>query len=171
MKSTLSLAVAVAAFVLGAECGNETIVFSPALIHHTDRHDLSHIHPASNVSLHYASNTTTSENTNINVTHTMKYPAVLLEQIASVTRVDCSADSVAVTFNDSSIFEATQVSWSGEGAFVLVTNHLGDCDVELERGMFLVKSMSWNNESLVATASSELSNVSSVAGELPPNVV
>ena len=65
MKSTISLGVAVAAFVLGAECRNKKIVFSPALMQHTDRHGLSHIHLASNISLHYASNTTTSGNTNI----------------------------------------------------------------------------------------------------------
>jgi hypothetical protein len=170
MKSTLSLAVAVMLLVVSTECRNKTTVFAPALMPHIDRHDLSHIHPSSNVSLHYASNTTTSGNTDINITHTMRYPAVLLEQIASVSSVDCSAHSVAVTFNDTSIFEATQVSWSGEGTFVLVTNHLGDCDVELERGMFLVKSLSWNNESLVAIASSELSNISTLASKFSPDL-
>ena len=165
MKSTLSLAVAVAALVIGAECRNKTTVFAPALMPHTDRHDLSHIHPTSNVSLHYASNTTDAGNTSINVTHTMRYPAVLLEQIASVSSVDCSAESVAVTFNDSTVFEATERAWSSEGTFVMVTNHLGDCDVELERGMFLVKGLSFNNDSLVITANSQMSNVSSVAGK------
>jgi hypothetical protein len=167
MKSTLSLAVTLTVLLVGAECRNKTAVFAPALMPHTDRHDLSHIHPSSNIPLHYASNTTTSGNSNINVTHSMRYPAVLLEQIAAVSNVNCSADSVAVTFNITSVFEAAQLSWSGEGTFVLVTNHLGDCDVELERGMFLVKTLSWNNESLVAIASSELSNVSSVAGMFP----
>lgn len=165
MKSTLSFAFAVAALAVGVECRNKTTLFAPVLAPHTDRHDLSHIYPASNISLHYASNTTVSGNSNINVTHTMKYPAVLLEQIASVSSVDCSTDSVAVTFNDSTVFEATEASWSAEGTFVLVTNHLGDCDAELERGMFLVRSLSFNKAALVATASSELSNISSVAGK------
>ena len=165
MKSTLSFAVAIAALVVGAECRNQTTVFAPAHMPHTDRHDLSHIQPASNITLHYASNTTNAGNAGINVTHTMRYPTVLLEQIASVSSVDCSADSVAVTFNDSTAFEATQTAWSSEGTFVMVTNHLGDCDVELERGMFLVKGLSFNNDSLVVTASSQISNVSSVAGK------
>lgn len=165
MKSILRLAVAIAALVAGVECRNKTTVFAPALMPHTDRHDLSHIHPASNISLHYASNATGTGKTNMNVTHSMKYPAVLLEQIASVSSVVCSAHSVTVTFNDSTAFEATEASWSAAGMFVLVTNHLGDCDVELERGMFLVKSVSFKNTSLVATASSEISNTSSVAGK------
>jgi hypothetical protein len=85
--------------------------------------------------------------------------------VASVSSVICSADSVAVTFNDSSVFEATEAAWTAEGTFVLVTNHLGDCDVELERGMFLVKSLTWSNASLVATAKSQVANISTVAGK------
>lgn len=165
MKSVLSLAVAVAALAVGAECRNKTTIFAPSLMPNTDRHDLSHIYPSSNISLHYAPNTTAVGNTNINVTHTMKYPAVLLEHIASVSSVQCSADSVAVTFNDSSVFEATEAAWSAEGTFVLITNHLGDCDVELERGMFLVNSLTWCNVSLVATAKSQVANISSVAAQ------
>ena len=83
MKSVLSLAVAVAALVVGAECRNKTTIFAPSLMPNTDRHDLSHIYPSPNVSLHYAPNTTAVGNTNINVTHTMKYPAVLLEHSKS----------------------------------------------------------------------------------------
>ena len=83
MKSVLSLAVAGAALVVGAECRNKTTIFAPSLMPNTDRHDLSHIYPSSNVSLHYAPNTTAVGNTNINVTHTMKYPAVLLEHSKS----------------------------------------------------------------------------------------
>jgi hypothetical protein len=165
MKSTLSLAVTVLALIASAECRNKTTVFAPALMPHSDRHDLSHVHPVTNVSLNYASKTTTAGGSHINVTHTMKYPAVVLEQIASVSSVDCTAESVAVTFNDSTVFEATEASWSSEGTFVLITNHLGDCDVELERGMFLVKGLSFNSDSLVVTASSRVSNVSSVAGK------
>ena len=85
--------------------------------------------------------------------------------VASVSSVKCSADSVAITFNDSSVFEATEAAWSAEGTFVLITNHLGDCDVELERGMFLVNSLTWSNVSLVATAKSQVANISSVAGK------
>jgi hypothetical protein len=221
MKSIPSLSfIALAALVIGAECRNKTTIFAPSLMPNTDRHDPSHIYPSSSVSMHYASNMTAVGNTHINVTHAMKYPAVLLEQskleqsfavscngskptqpvesieriskfpirsfrsfplqavlsnancfaVASISSVNCSANSVAITFNDSSIFEATEAAWSAEVPLVLVTNHLGDCDVELERGIFLVKSLTWNNASLVATANSQVANVSSVASKFFANL-
>ena len=95
MKSILSLAVAVTALVVGAECRNKTTVFAPSLMPNIDRHDLSHIYPSPNVSLHYTSNRSVVRNTNINVTHTMKYPAVLLEQSES----EQSFSSHAITRN------------------------------------------------------------------------
>jgi len=141
-------------------------IFAPAPMLNKDRHDPAEVQPSTTASLHYASNLTNNQDSNINITHTMKYPTVILENVASVVSVDCDAVSVAVTFNDSSIFETTQTAWDTVGDFVLITNHLGDCDVELERGYFLVQSLSFDNTTLVATASSEKSNVSSVAGEL-----
>jgi len=166
MKPVFSLAVLATTFVTVVECGDKTIVFAPALMPFTDRHDPSNIQPSTNISLHYASNTTSYSNSNINVTHALKVPSVVLENIASVVSVDCTSDSVAVTFNDSSIFELSQRSWNASEPFIMVTNHLGDCDVELERGIFLATSLSWSNESLVCTASSQAVNVSSAAGKI-----
>ena len=45
------------------------------------------------------------------VNNTMKYPTVVLEDIASIINVDCTADSVAVTFNDTTTFEKAQSAW------------------------------------------------------------
>src|SRR5438552_4043319 len=72
--------------------------FNPAPMPNIDRHDPTHLIPSKAISLHYQTNSTTAANPKVNVTHTMKYPSVLLEQIASVTNVHCSANSVAVTF-------------------------------------------------------------------------
>jgi hypothetical protein len=47
----------------------------------------------------------------------------------------------------------------------MITNHLGDCDPELQRGFFLVGSISYDNITLVATASSSMTNVSNTAGK------
>lgn len=70
-------------------------------------------------------------------------------------------------FNDTSAFETTQSAWSAtlNQTFVLVTNHLGDCDEELERGFFVVNSLSWDKEGLVCTARSKKSDVASTASE------
>ena len=142
---------------------NPPQVFAPALAPGIDTHSLTYIIPQTNVSLFYGSNVT--ETASIRVNHTMRYPTVLLEQIASVISVDCSNTSVVVTFNNTDAFEATEAAWNAENQFVLVTNHLGDCDAELERSYFLVSSLSFDSTTLVATASSERGNVSSTAGK------
>ena len=51
----------------------------------------------------------------------------------------------------------------------MVTNHLGECDPELERGFFIVDSISFDNTTLVATASSAGTNISATAGKLLEN--
>jgi hypothetical protein len=142
---------------------NPSTVFTPALAPGVDAHSLTYVIPQTNVSLFYSSNVT--EAASIRVSHTMRYPTVLLEQIASVINVDCSNTSVVVTFNNTDAFEATEAAWIAESQFVLVTNHQGDCDAELERSYFLVSSLSFDNTTLVATASSERGNISSTAGK------
>ncbi|KUJ24151.1 uncharacterized protein LY89DRAFT_13540 [Mollisia scopiformis] len=142
---------------------NVTNVFAPVTAPHVDTQDIANIVPQSNVSLYYASNITTSAGLVVN--HTMALPAVLLEEIASISSVDCTPSSVAVTFNDSSFFAAAESVWTSNGTFVMITNHLGDCDPELERSFFVVDSLSFDNTTLVATASSLKSNVSSTAAK------
>lgn len=138
-------------------------VFQPVPVVGLDRHSTARVAPSLDLPvLPYASNTS---DTLVLVNHTMKYPSVLLEGIASVSNVDCSATDVAITFNDSSIFELTQSQWSNK-TFVLVTNHLGDCDAELERGFFLVDGVNWDNPALVATATSTKSSINTTACKL-----
>jgi hypothetical protein len=143
---------------------NTTKLFGPALAPGVDLHSITNVVPQANVSLFYGSNLTNTASVNVN--HTMRYPTVLLEHIASIISVDCSVDSVAMTFNDSSVFETTQAAWIADGTVVFVTNHLGDCDPELERGFFLSSSLSFDNTTLIATASSSKANISSIAGKL-----
>jgi hypothetical protein len=142
---------------------NTTNVFAPALAPGVDTHGVKSVVPQTNVSLFYGSNLTSSAS--VNVKHTMKYPTVLLEQIASIINVDCFADSVAMTFNNSGVFATTQTAWTADGIVVFITNHLGNCDPELERGFFLATSLSFDNATLIATASSAKANISSIAGK------
>ncbi|KAF4634840.1 hypothetical protein G7Y89_g3256 [Cudoniella acicularis] len=173
MKPSFGLTlIASAALVVADDCDCGPSLFGPAPIP-VDTHSAARVVPVTELALPYNSNTSS---THVNVNHTMRYPSVVLETIASVVGVDCSATSVQMTFNDSSIFDATQATWTAEGNFVLVTNHLGDCDAELERGFFLVNSLSWDNSTLVCTASSSKANVSTTAestqitfGKLPTN--
>lgn len=141
-----------------------TNVFAPIPAPYVNTQDNACLTPKENVSLYYASNITADSSMVVN--HTMALPAVLLEEIASISNVDCTPSSVAVTFNDSSVFAAARSAWTTDGTIVLITNHLGDCDPELERSFFVVDSLSFDNKTLVATASSLKSNVSSTVGEL-----
>jgi hypothetical protein len=88
---------------------NVTNVFGATVNPTINRYDLAHVLPNFNVSLYYASNLTVDAN--IQVNHTMKYGTVVLEQIAAVTKVTCTSSSVAVTFDNSSVFDATKASW------------------------------------------------------------
>lgn len=138
-------------------------IFEPVPVLGLHRHSTARVAPSVDLPiLTYASNTSDAL---VIVNHTMKYPSVLLEEIASVSNVDCSATVVTITFNDSSIFQLTQSQWSNK-TLVLVTNHLGDCDVELERGFFLTDKVNWNNSTLVATATSTKSTLNNTACEL-----
>jgi hypothetical protein len=155
---------------------NVTNVFAPVTAPHIDTQDNAYVVPQLNVSLFYASNVTAGGSLVVN--HSMIFPTVLLEQIASISNVDCTADSVAVTFNDSSVFATAQTAWTTNETVVWITNHLGDCDPELERSFFVVGSLAFDNETLVATASSMKANVSSTAaiteisfGSLPAGAI
>ena len=95
----------------------------------------------------------------------MKYPSIVLEDIDDITSVDCSLNSVTLKFSTATVFTSMQSAWWSIGKFVMITNHMGDCDVELERGMFLVSSVSFDNRTLIATATSHQTDVSSVVGK------
>lgn len=163
MKSIHQLAILAICFLTAVEAKG-TNFFAPAPSGY-DRHCPGQVNLTQKVSLVYESNRTT-DTSQVHVTHTMKYPSVMLENIASISSVDCSSDSVAISFNDSSVFALAETAWSTEGPIVLITNHLGDCDAELERGFFLATSVAFDNTTSVVTASSTAANISSVAGML-----
>lgn len=47
----------------------------------------------------------------VEIHHFMKYPTIVLEQIASIIKVDCTADSVTMTFNNSAAFDRAKGAW------------------------------------------------------------
>ncbi|KAK6583213.1 hypothetical protein PZA11_004289 [Diplocarpon coronariae] len=74
-----------------------------------ERGDDSSLLPKKDVSLHYEQDY--ADNSHMDVNYKMKYPTILLEEIASITKVDCTADSVTVTFNDTTVFAKAQSIW------------------------------------------------------------
>ncbi|PVI00592.1 hypothetical protein DM02DRAFT_614244 [Periconia macrospinosa] len=154
MKSTWFKAATAIVSLAGAVAASDVL---PVLCPSIDKTIIDNVLPSTNVTLSWAN--TTDAVPSVNVTLEMSAPTVLLEAVASISNVDCSPNSVEVTFNDLDAFSAARGSWPEAGNFTLITNHLGDCDAELERGFFLVNSMSWCDETLKATAQAKSQTV------------
>ena len=123
----------------------------------------SSVTPQASVILRYESISSLAMLAQVNAT--MKVPSVLLEDIASVTHVDCADSYVAVTFSESADYLESLAAWSNS-TFIMFTNHLGDCDPENERGLYLVDSIASKDATLTITASSIKSGFDSSADEL-----
>lgn len=100
----------------------------------------------------------------VNVSLALSRPAIILEEVNAISSVDCEQDSVTVVFNDTTAFETAVSQWPQTSSFILVTNHLGDCDAELERGFFLAEGVRTLDESLTIIVAAEKTQVNSTAG-------
>lgn len=112
--------------------------------------------PKTNVTLSYGVNNTINVNVTLIVSST-----ILLENVHSLTTVDCEPDYVVLSFNSTDALNAAYDEWSVYDDLVFITNHLGDCDTELERGFFLATSFAIDDSSLVATI--QKTNVTNIA--------
>jgi hypothetical protein len=131
--------------------------------------DLKNIVPKSNLTLHYGSNDTSTPDSNARISLQMKVPSVVLEEIVSVHSVVCSDTGVVVTFDDLAGYEKSMKEWPSSGDFVLFTNHLGNCDSEFERGLFLVGGLAFDETTLTVVATAEKSDFQSTAGQFQAN--
>jgi hypothetical protein len=132
-----------------------------------DPSDLNNIVPKSNLTLFYGSNDTSTPDSNAQISLQMKVPSVLLEEILSVHSVVCSDTGVVVTFDDLAGYEKSMSEWPTSGDFILFTNHLGNCDTEFERGLFLVDGLTFDETTLTVVATAEKSDFQSTAGKCP----
>ncbi|EKD18424.1 hypothetical protein MBM_03417 [Drepanopeziza brunnea f. sp. 'multigermtubi' MB_m1] len=142
-----------------------TEIFKPLPHKHVNKHDHNNLVPKKKTSFYYSTKSKNkTADAHITVNHTMKYPSVMLEDIAAITEVDCTPNSVKTTFNDTKVFERARAFWyNNHGPLVLVTNHLGDCDSELDRAFFIATSVKWDAKTLVAIAYARKADVSSIA--------
>lgn len=125
------------------------------------------ISPNVNVSLPYASDQTV--NSIINVDLTTSSASVLLEAISSVVSVECSSDSVTVTFDSAEDLASAYSEWSGHPLLVLVTNHMGDCDSEVERGFFTADSYTTDASTLTLVAAAQKASLSDIGCSYLPH--
>ncbi|KAH6990187.1 hypothetical protein EDB80DRAFT_587363 [Ilyonectria destructans] len=138
--------------------GHESTL-SPITNPDVDTTKLSNIVPCKNVSLNWGA----EGNSFVNVSLEMTHPTVVLEDIAGIESVDCESGSVSVTFSDKDAFDEALEDWSDDDRFILVTNHLGDCDAENERGIFLAQSITSDSNTLTVVASGEMSDLTNTA--------
>ncbi|KAJ0342253.1 hypothetical protein COL922a_001281 [Colletotrichum nupharicola] len=139
MLALLTLALAAA-----AHAANTTTTLVPVLREGCNKADPANLVPASSITLEYGAK---SEKL-VSVSLAMKYPSVVLEEVAAVAAVDCAAESITVTFNETAAFEQTSSDWQALDDFVMVTNHAGNCDVENERGFFVVDTVTFDAATL-----------------------
>lgn len=121
--------------------------------------DVNAFKPNVNVSLPYGQ----TAQSFVNVGLTTASGSVLLETISSLVSVDCSSDSVSMTFDSADDLNAAYSEWSSHSSIVLVTNHMGDCDTEFERGFFTADSYTTDSSALTLVASTQKSNINEVA--------
>lgn len=117
--------------------------------------------PSSNVSLPYGSQQTDVSSVNVNLTTSS--PSVLLESFSTIVSVDCASDSISVVFDNADDLATAYSEWSSHSVLVFVTNHMGDCDTEFERGFFTADSYTTDASTLTLVASTQKSSINDVA--------
>lgn len=138
-----------------------SLTLAPIVVKGTDTYISDPLSPEYDVTLCYGLHDTRY----VNVTVSTSAGAVKLESIDSLVSVDCSADGVSMTFEDAQSLSMAYSAWSVLESVVLVTNHLGDCDTELERGFFLASKFSTVEESLTLIATAEKKTISDIGCE------
>ncbi|KND87082.1 hypothetical protein TOPH_08253 [Tolypocladium ophioglossoides CBS 100239] len=140
--------------------GQHDTVLSPVLNPKADPTNLQNIVPSTNVSLNWGSQSSGL----VHVSLEMNHPTVLLEEIGAIAAVDCEAASVTITFSRADAFHEAVAGWSADDGFVLVTNHLGNCDADKERGVFLAQGITSDSNTLTVVALGEKTDIKSTAG-------
>lgn len=148
------LASAVASFW----CPVSALTLGPVKNHRTNG---DHVSPSRNVNLSYG----IGSKSLVNASLALHRPAVVLEDIPSVASVNCSASAVVIVFNSSDVFESAATTWSRAQSLLFVTNHMGDCDAELERGFFVSDAVDTIRASLTLVAKTTKAAVNEVSGK------
>lgn len=123
--------------------------------------DVVTLAPIYNVSLPYGNLYTDLSLVNVNLT--TSHPSILLETLSTIVSVDCASDSVSVVFDNADDLTSAYSEWSSHSVLVFVTNHMGDCDSEIERGFFTASSYTTDESILTLMASTQKTSISDVA--------
>ncbi|KAA8644258.1 hypothetical protein EYZ11_005903 [Aspergillus tanneri] len=148
---------------------NATVTYGPVAAPNVDTSNPANLIPAANISLYYGSSYDASQSKpalssgSINVTLDFAHESVVLEYIDALKTVHCTNESVRVVFEHSEAFQTASESWSLHENLVLITNHLGNCDTEFERGFFKVDSIVSNPSDLSITGNASKQEIQHIA--------
>ncbi|KAL1905685.1 hypothetical protein Sste5344_008623 [Sporothrix stenoceras] len=138
-------------------CTGSALTLGPVKNHHHNHGN--HVSPTRNVSLSYG----VGDRSLVNATLAFHRPAVVLEDILSVQSVNCSDSAIVIVFNGTDEFSTAAASWSSAQSLLFITNHMGDCDAELERGFFVSNDVETIPASLTLVAKTAKAAASDVS--------
>lgn len=115
------------------------------------------VEPVSAISLYYQA-AANSSSIGALIQADLQLPSIVLEDVNDVSSVTCSVDSLTVTFNSTTTFNQAYSSWP-RSHLLLVTNHLGNCDAEADRGLYRAASLLFHPSTLTITASTRKTNL------------
>ncbi|KAI5922778.1 hypothetical protein F4810DRAFT_711090 [Camillea tinctor] len=93
-------------------------------------------------------------------------PSNAVKTITDASKVTCNNKSIEIIFDSLVSFQRSKTQWPENGSFVLITNHLGNCDAQNERGIFLVNGLQWNDNMMQVIANAERKDAHSTASAL-----
>ncbi|CAI4217815.1 unnamed protein product [Parascedosporium putredinis] len=105
----------------------------------------------------------------IDMTLLMKEPAVVLEDVEDIIGTICGKGFIDVSFLSKDAFDEALADWIDNEALIFITNHLGNCDTELERGFFLASGLEPNAETLSIRANAAKKTLETIAADLEIN--
>jgi hypothetical protein len=104
---------------------------------------------------------------NINMRLAMNRPAVVLEEVDAISGAACGDDFVTVSFADADALAEALADWTDadmRDGFFIVTNDLGNCDEEFERGFFLASDVQEDKGGMTITVKALKQALPEVAG-------
>lgn len=151
-----------------APVASATATLGPVPAPDLDTSDPIHLIPAPKVSLYYGSldsePSTKAASGSVNMNLELNHDTVVLEYIDAIGSVKCTDESVTVAFKNAAGFEIALQSWSLEENLILITNHLGNCDAEFERGFFKVDQIASDKSNLSITCNASKHPIDKIAG-------
>lgn len=154
---------------------NTTVIFTPVPHPDEDHSNPENCVPKKKVSLSYGAPKGTvpggsvpgnkTVDGSINMKMDMNKPAVALDTIGSITKVQCSGGSITVEFGKGEGFKKAKESWLKYSDFTIITSGSSGCDEGSQRTFFSVGNVSPDDKKQTITCSATKQDISEVAGE------